>query len=79
MPYDNYKNVTFHLWDNRPSLPLAISMKLLFSAGHLCFTRGVSLMKLVCSGVHFSVSRTKERGRNQNGMADSRVMTPAMR
>lgn len=40
-------------------------------------------MKLVCSGVHFSESRGPdmgtERGRNQKGMAESRVMTPAMR
>lgn len=40
-------------------------------------------MKLVCSGVHFPgpwrPDMGRERGRNQNGMAESRVMAPAMR
>lgn len=67
-----------------PSSPLAISVKLVcLSAGYLWFSRGESLIKLVCSGVHFSGPRGpdmgRDRGRNQKGMADSRVMTPAMR
>lgn len=66
------------------SSPLAISTKvLLFSAGYLCFWRGESLMKLACSAAHPSglrgPDRGRERGRNQKGMAASRVMTPAMR
>lgn len=65
-------------------LPLAISMKVVFSsAGYLCFIRGGSLMNLVRSAVHLSGPRGpatgRERGRNQNGIAESRVMTPAMR
>lgn len=86
---NKYKNLTIHLKtipesSLNMSSPLAISMKLvLFSAGYLCFWRGESLMKLACSGAHFSglrgPARGRERGRNQNGMAASRVMTPAMR
>lgn len=67
-----------------PSLPLAISMKLVFSsAEYLFLRRRESLMKLVCSGVDFSgplcPGMGRERGKNQNGMADRSVMTPAIR
>lgn len=65
-------------------IPLAISRKLAgSSAWYLCSRRGESLMKLVCSGVHWAGPRSdgmgRERGRNQKGMAESRVITPAIR
>ncbi|TNN82066.1 hypothetical protein EYF80_007712 [Liparis tanakae] len=50
---------------------------------NLCPVVGESLMKLVCSGVQlvlcFSTGMGSDLGRNQKGMADMRVMVPAIR
>lgn len=64
--------------------PLAISIKLLCSsAGYVGFRCNGCLMKLFCSGGHFADSwgpeSGRERGKNQKGIAESSVMTPAMR
>lgn len=64
-------------------LPLAISRKFAgSSAWYLCSSRGESLMKLVRSGEYLASrlsGRGKDLGKNQNGTAESRVMSPAIR
>lgn len=62
---------------------MAISRKLAgSSAWYLCSSRGESLMKLVRSGEYLASrlsGRGKDLGKNQNGTAESRVMSPAIR
>lgn len=65
-------------------VPLAMRCKLGGSSGlNLCCMVGESLMNLVCSGVQLvsclSTGIGSDLGMNQKGIADMRVIAPAMR